>query len=100
VGLVAGASAQSKAPVRVIHTGEDNIGARVTFEVKEGIRASRAMNLIGETTQLHVRVSIISLSLTEDGNSHSALSVVYSVDGVAIPLTDRKARAAVSRDHD
>ena len=62
-------------PVEVSHTGDDLVGKRLVYFLKDGIQKSSSLRLTSEN-EPRVQIRIISI---EDGNLDPGISSVYSV---------------------
>lgn len=82
-------SAQGKIPVEIEHTGDDQVGKLYVFELKEAIRGSQSMRIVGESGYpARIRVMLVSLdSDTPDQGRRSAISVTILYDALDIPLS-------------
>ena len=72
----------NKISVFVEHTGEDTIGNRVAYEVKEKISTSARFRLLNTLKGSRLSISIVSLDIESIGKQGilSALSVTYVLD--------------------
>ena len=60
--LVPFASAgQGRFPISVDHSGEDQVGQRYAFELKEAIRGSQGMNLVQADVMPQIRVVVVTI---------------------------------------
>jgi hypothetical protein len=76
-----------KVPVEVQHTGDDSVGLRVAYTLKENIRKSQGMVLVTDT-QARMKVVLVSLNiplLTDDRTNYSAISVAIVFDSLDVP---------------
>ena len=84
----------TKTPVQVVHSGKDNVGQRLAFELREVIRGSRSMKFVsGPESDPRIVVQLV----TQDNNSSSpgnaasvAMAIIYDgkfVEGNGIFLT-------------
>jgi hypothetical protein len=62
------AQSTTKIPVSVNHSGDDNVGQRYAFELREVIRGSHSMRLISDNeADPRIAISVVTI----DGNSRS-----------------------------
>lgn len=75
------AAAQDNAiGISVDHTGEDAVGSRLAFAVREAVRASQAYRLETEENALF-EISLITLD-PDDENTHTACAIVYTMKNI------------------
>ena len=87
--LTTNVSAQSspRAAVVVAHTGDDVVGQRVAFELREGIRASQAMRLVTEA-EANPRFTVHMVSQDESSNApgvSSNIAITFAYDANDLP---------------
>ena len=82
-----------KTPVQLLHTGKDNVGLRLAFEVREAIRASQSMKLVIATeADPRIKVHLVTLdpsSSSPGGSTVAALAITLDgklIDGNGIFL--------------
>lgn len=82
VGLgVPTAYAQTVTLVEVVSTSDDSVGQRLVFAIKEGIRASRSMELTVEDRP-RIRIDIVTLDPDRgDRGMSTVYSIVWTFDG-------------------
>jgi hypothetical protein len=89
VALSLPAFAQTKIPVQITHTGKDTVGQTIVFHLREKIRGSNGMTLVGEEVLPRIRVIVVSL---DDGDSDrdqgksSVVAATFLYDAADIPL--------------
>jgi hypothetical protein len=77
-----------KIPVSINHSGDDSVGQRFAFELREVIRGSNSMRLISDNeADPRIAISVVTL----DGNSRAlgnstVASVVIRYDSADIPF--------------
>lgn len=78
---------QTRIPVEVVHTGDDQVGSGIVFQLKENIRASQSMRLVTDTSVARIRVAIVSIDDDrKNPGIRSALSLTFVYDSLDIPL--------------
>jgi len=81
------AFAQTKYPVEVAHTGDDQVGNLYAFELREAIRGSYGMQLIGDSLEPRIKVSIVTIdTATPARGLSSAIAVTILYDSLDMPL--------------
>jgi hypothetical protein len=67
--------------VSLATTGEDIIGKRLAFEIREGVRRSAAMRLVDSEERAAIRLQLVTLNPSEQSGSQNwtVYSVVYTV---------------------
>src|SRR5437773_3033978 len=76
-----------KIPVEVNHSGQDTVGARIAYELKQSIAASRTMRLEDSAYVPRMKAVIVSLDIEDSARgSRSALSVSIVFDSLDTPL--------------
>ena len=83
----ASAQPSPRAAVVVTHTGEDPVGQKIAFELREGIRGSQAMRLVTEN-EASYRFTVHLVSQDENANSSglsSGLAVTFAYDANDLP---------------
>jgi hypothetical protein len=63
-------------PIEVAHTGDDTVGKKLVYFLKESIQASSSMHLYTSDDSLRIQLSIVTL---EDNPKNPGSSSVYSV---------------------
>ena len=85
--------AQKKIPVQVVHSGNDIVGQRMVYALKERIRASRGMELINDYTRPRIVLSIVSI---DNSPSNSGISSAISTAILYDSLTTRLSGAYIT----
>lgn len=81
--------AQTKYPVEVAHSGNDSVGTLYAFELREAIRGSNSMQLISESIEPRIKVSVVSIDTdtdTPDRGFSSAIAITVLYDSLEVPL--------------
>jgi hypothetical protein len=59
-------TAQTKIAVQVSHSGNDNVGKQYAFELKEAIRGSHSMRMVGDDEYPpRIKVMLVTLDVDE-----------------------------------
>lgn len=80
-------ASQAKYPVEVRHSGDDQVGVRYVFELREAIRASNSMRLVDQSNEPRIKVSVVTVDSDRNNTGVAAgiaTTVVY--DSMDIPL--------------
>lgn len=86
--LVPFASAgQGRFPISVDHSGEDQVGQRYAFELKEAIRGSQGMNLVQADVMPQIRVVVVTIDDSMQNKGYaSAIATTILYDSTEVPL--------------
>lgn len=87
LSLGVAAQTQMRVPVVVAHSGQDDVGQRVAYELREGIRASQSMRLAADAeVDARITVHLVSLDDNRQNPGHaSSLAAVYAFDANELP---------------
>lgn len=70
--------AQTKIPVKVFHSGEDNVGKSYAFYLKEELRRSASFTLLEDLSpNPHITVSVVSIDHAAGNSSSIAIALAY-----------------------
>ncbi|RUO38134.1 hypothetical protein CWE13_00325 [Aliidiomarina shirensis] len=96
--LTATANDDFKYPVYVSHSGDDSVGSRVAFNVRNLVRSSPHLKLSNDTNEPHFGFYLISTPLdSEYASSASAFSLVFTFDPGTNRYAERLLTAMVGR---
>ncbi|MBM3340764.1 MAG: hypothetical protein FJY56_01420 [Betaproteobacteria bacterium] len=75
-----------KAPVELKHSGSDNVGQRLAFELREVIRGSHSMRLVsGREADPRIVVQMVSLEASRSSQgAGTVVAVAITYDGTLI----------------
>jgi len=83
--------AQDRIPVEIEHAGQDSLGLRYFFEIKEAIRGSNSMRLVDSTPLTpRIRVSVITIDRDRDkagSGQQTTVSTTLVFDSIDMPLS-------------
>ena len=81
------AFAQTRAAVEFEHAGNDIVGQRIAYAIREGIRSSRGMELVADFKIPRIRLVLVSVAASSANSANaSALSITYAYDSLDMPL--------------
>jgi hypothetical protein len=85
---VASAQSSHKAPVAIIHSGNDVMGQRLAFEIREVVRGSQSMRLVSiNEADPCIVVHLVSVDPTVNNSGMStAMAVTIAYDSNSIPV--------------
>lgn len=88
--FMATANSEFKYPVYVSHTGDDTVGSRIAFNVRNLVRSSPHLRLSNEVSEPHFGLYLISMPNDNAAPSNaSVLSVVFTFDPGTARYEDR-----------
>jgi hypothetical protein len=80
-------NAQGKLPIQVIHSGDDQVGKLYASELREAIRRSHSMRIVGDAFSPRIKIALVSVETeTPDEGRRSAVGVTIAYDSMHIPL--------------
>jgi hypothetical protein len=76
-----------KYPVEILHTGDDRVGTLYAFELKEAIRGSNSMQLVAESFEPRIKVSVVTIDADSSNRGFaSAIAITILYDSIQVPL--------------
>jgi hypothetical protein len=76
-----------KYPVEILHSGDDRVGGLYAFELKEAIRGSKSMQLVAESFEPRIKVSVVTIDADSSNRGlASAIAVTILYDSLQVPL--------------
>lgn len=79
-------TAHAQVGVALSSTASDQIGSRLAYEIREGIRRSAGMTLVDDKNEAAVRVYLVTMNPDEERSQNwTVYSVVYTVMNVRAP---------------
>jgi hypothetical protein len=80
-------SAQTRYPVELRHTGDDQVGLLYAFELREAIRGANGMQLVNEGFDPRIKVSVVTIDAdSRNPGISSAIAVTVLYDSLDMPL--------------
>ncbi|MDP2045686.1 MAG: hypothetical protein Q8L00_05665 [Deltaproteobacteria bacterium] len=69
----------SKVPVEIDHKGEDDVGRKLVYQIKQMIHKSQSLTITHDKNQPRLKVSIITIDENNNNSELSHNSTVYSL---------------------